>query len=297
MTALRQRMIEDMRLRGFAKTTQRSYIHYVAEYAKYFGRSPAELDLDAVRQHTLYLLEDRKLSAESINVSVSSLKFLYRVTLEMPWRDEDFPPRQPVPVKVPTVLSTQEVWAFLEAIAGVRYRTIAMLCYGAGLRIEEAVSLKIANIDSARMVLHIEHGKGDQPRLAMMSPRLREALRAYYRMRRPPGPWLFPGWRTDGHVSQGAVQQAFRDALALTGLAKRVTPHALRHSFATHLLESGEDIRVIQVLLGHRRIDTTARYTAVTPGRLGRTNSPLDQLMPVPPPAGKKRGRPKKQTS
>jgi site-specific recombinase XerD len=293
MTALRQRMIEDMQLRGFAKTTQRSYLHYVGEYAKYFGRSPAELDLDAVRQHTLHLITERKLSAESVNVSVAALKFLYRVSLEMPWRDEDFPPRQPVPYKVPTVLSAQEVWAFLEAIAGVKHRTIAMLCYGAGLRIEEAVSLKITNIDSARMVLHIEKGKGNKPRVVAMSPRLLEALRAYYRMRRPPGPWLFPGWRTEGHVRQGSVQQACRDALALTGLTKRVTPHALRHSFATHLLESGEDIRVIQALLGHQRIDTTARYASVTPARLAKVSSPLDALYRP----AVKRGRPKKQSS
>ena len=292
MTALRERMIEDMQLRGLAKTTQRSYVHYVTEYAKYFRRSPEALDLDAVRQHTLHLLQERKLSAESINVSIAALKFLYLVTLEMPWRAEDFPARQPVPVKVPTVLSPQEVWEFFEAIAGVKYRTIAMLCYGAGLRIAEAVSLKVANIDSRRMVLHIEHGKGNQPRLAAMSPRLLEALRAYYRMRRPPGPWLFPGWRTEGHLNQSSVQQACRDALALTGLSKRVTPHALRHSFATHLLESGEDIRVIQMMLGHRRIDTTARYAAVTPARMARTTSPLDQLMP---PAQQRRGRPKKQ--
>lgn len=292
MTALRQRMIEDMQLRGFAKTTQRSYVHYVSEYARYFRRSPAELDLDAVRQHTLHLIQKRKLSPESINVSLAALKFLYRVTLEMPWRDEDFPCRQPVPQKMPTVLSPQEVWEFFEAVTGVKHRTIVMLCYGAGLRIAEAVSLKTVNIDSARMVLHIEKGKGNKPRVVAMSPRLLEALRAYYRMRRPPAPWLFPGWRTDGHVSQGSVQQACRDALALTGLRKRVTPHALRHSFATHLLESGEDIRVIQALLGHQRIDTTARYASVTPARLAKVTSPLDRLMPAVAP---KRGRSKKQ--
>jgi site-specific recombinase XerD len=292
MTALRQRMIEDMQLRGLAKTTQRSYIHYVAEYAKYFRRDPAALDLDAVRQHTLHLIEKRKLSAESINVSLAALKFLYLVTLEMPWRDDDFPCRQPVPQKMPTVLSPQEVWEFFEAVAGVKYRTIALLCYGAGLRIAEAVSLKIDNIDSARMVLHIEKGKGNKPRVVAMSPRLLAALRAYFRMSRPPQPWLFPGWRIEGHACQGSVQQACRDALALTGLRKRVTPHALRHSFATHLLESGEDIRVIQALLGHQRIDTTARYAAVTPARLAKVISPLDRLMPAVAP---KPGRPRKK--
>jgi len=214
------------------------------------------------------------------------------VTLEMPWREEDFPKRQPVPAKVPTVLSPQEVLEFFNAIAGVKYRTVVMLCYGAGLRISEAVALKVSNIDSARMVLHIENGKGNRPRLAALSPRLLAILRAYYRAVRPPAPWLFPSCRSDTHITQGSVQGACRDAVQRSGLTKRVSPHSLRHSFATHLLESGEDIRVIQALLGHQRIETTARYAAVTPARLAQVVSPLDALTVAP---ARKRGRPKKQ--
>ncbi len=301
MTALRQRMIEDMRLRGFSPATQRSYVHYVSEFANYFHLSPSQLDLEAVRQHALHLVEEKRLSPESVNASIAALKFVYLVTLEAPWRPQDFPPRQPVPMKVPTVLSPQETLQFFDAIAGVKNRAIVTLCYGAGLRISEAVAVRISDIDSARGLIHIPNGKGALARNALLSPRLLEILRAYYRCVRPQGEWLFPSWRKDKHVSPGSVQQACRDAVQQTGIAKRITPHTLRHSFATHLLENGEDIRVIQALLGHRRIDTTARYAAVTPARLAKTTPPLDQLDPPasqPPqtqPPARQRGRPRKQ--
>ena len=294
MTALYQRMVEDMQLRGLAATTQRSYLHYVTCFADFYGVSPEHLDLEAIRQYTLTLLNEAHLSPESVNCFLAAVRFLYLVTLEMPWRQEDFPARQPVPVKVPTVLSPQEVLLFFDAIAGVKYRTIVMLCYGSGLRISEAVALKIGGIDSARMVLHIENGKGNRPRLAALSPRLLAILRTYYRAVRPPAPWLFPSWRSDAHITQGSVQRACRDAVQQAGLTKRVSPHALRHSFATHLLESGEDIRVIQALLGHQRIETTARYATVTPARLAKVVSPLDRLTASP---ARKPGRPAKPTS
>ena len=224
MTALQQRMIEDMQLRRLATTTQRSYLHYVTDFAKYYWVSPERLDLEAIRQYMLVLVNEAKLSPESVNCFLAAAKFLYLVTLEMPWREDDFPQRQPVPVKVPTVLSQDEVLRFFEAINGVKYRTVAMLCYGAGLRISEAVALKIAGIDSARMVLHIENGKGNRSRLAMLSPRLLSVLRAYYRAVRPQNVWLFPSWRPDTHISQGSVQDACRDAMHQSGLVKRVTP-------------------------------------------------------------------------
>jgi site-specific recombinase XerD len=188
---------------------------------------------------------------------------------------------------------------FFDAIAGVKNRAIISLCYGAGLRIGEAVAVKIADIDSARHVIHIPNGKGKLPRNAILSPRLLEILRAYYRSVRPQGEWLFPSWHSGKHVTTASVQQACRDAVEHSGLSKRITPHTLRHSFATHLLENGEDIRVIQALLGHRRIDTTAHYAAVTPARLAKTQPPLDQLPAATPPASpappRKRGRPRKQ--
>ena len=174
-----------------------------------------------------------------------------------------------------------------------------MACYGAGLRISEAIALKIADIDSARMVLRIEHGKGGDARFAILSPRLLAVLRTYFRILKPAGDYLFPSWRPDTHLSAGCIQQACRDATRQSGIGKRISPHVLRHSFATHLLENGEDIRVIQTLMGHRRIDSTARYASVTPALRARTKGPLDALtMPVQAPMAapkKKRGRPRKQ--
>src|SRR5260221_491596 len=288
MTPLRQRMIEDMQLRNFATTTQRSYIHYVADFAKHFNRSPQDLDLEAVRQYQLYLTQERKLSPESINTFVSAVQFLYLVTLDMHWDKHDFPRARP-DLKLPVVLAPDEVQCFLGQVTGVKHRAVLLTCYGAGLRISEAVSLKPSNIDSHRMLIRVEHGKGGKDRYVMLSPCLLEILRAYWRILRPTGDWLFPSWRPLKHLSAGAMQTACRDAWRRSGLSKRVTAHVLRHSFATHLLERGTDTRIIQVLLGHSRLETTARYTAVSPATIGATASPLDQLLKPTV----KRGRPK----
>jgi site-specific recombinase XerD len=278
MTPLRQRFIEDMQLRGHAPTTQRSYTHYVADFAKFYNISPEHLDLEAVRQYELHLLNEKKLSPESINSFVSSVQFLYTVTLEMPWGKESFP-RVRRPQKLPVVLSPAEVARFLAQITGLRNRAALMTCYGAGLRISEAVALKISDIDSQRMLLRVAEGKGRKDRYVMLSPRLLGVLRAYYRAARPGQDWLFPSWRSGRHMTSSVLSQACRDAARKCGLTKRVTAHTLRHSFATHLLENGTDTRVIQVLLGHSRIDTTARYTAVAAHVVARTPSPLDALV------------------
>jgi integrase/recombinase XerD len=278
MTPLRQRMIEDMCLRNFAGTTQRSYIHYVAAFAKYFNRSPQELDLEAVRQYQLHLSQERKLSPQSINTFVSAVQFLYLVTLEMPWDKHDFP-RARLEEKLPVVLAPDEIQRFLDHVSGVKHRTVLLTCYGAGLRISEAVALKPSDIDGKRKLIRVAHGKGGKDRYAMLSPCLLEVLRTYYRILRPAGEWLFPSWRPLRHLTAGAVQTACREAWQHSGLAKRVTPHMLRHSFATHLLERGVDTRVIQALLGHSRIDTTGRYIAVSPTTISATASPLDQLL------------------
>ena len=277
---------------SFATTTQRSYIHYVAEFAKYFNRSPEELDLEAVRQYQLYLAQDRKLSPQSINTFVSAVQFLYLTTLEMPWEAKDFP-RARLEQKLPVVLAPEEVQTFFGHVAGVKYRAVLLTCYGAGLRISEAVAVKHFDIDNKRMLLRVEHGKGGKDRYAMLSPCLLEVLRAYFRILRPAKPWLFPSWRPHLHLSAGAVQTACREAWQRSGLSKSVTPHALRHAFATHLLENGVDSRVIQALLGHRRIDTTARYTAVSPATISATKSPLDLLLKPAPgkPAKSKRAK------
>lgn len=290
MTPLRQRMIEDMRLRNFSPETERSYIHYIADYAAYFKTPPEQLGPEAIREFQLYLTEQRKLSAESVNCFTSAAKFLYQTTLEMPWSNAHFV-RARVAHKLPVVLTATEVAEFFAAVGILRHRAVLMLCYGAGLRISEAVSLKPADIDSRRMLIRVEQGKGAKDRYVPLSPRLLEVLREYYRRQRPAGPWLFPAVKSQRHVSATTIQQVCRDSAALAGFAKRVTAHMLRHSFATQLLENGTDIRVIQVLLGHKRIDTTARYTQVSPARIAATQSPFDNLPALVAPQ-RKRGRP-----
>jgi integrase/recombinase XerD len=280
MTPLRQRFIEDMQLRGLAPTTQRSYLHYVSEFAKFYKTSPEHLDLEAVRQYELYLLHEKKLSPESINTFVSAVQFLFLVTLEMPWGKECFP-RVRRPDKLPVVLSPEEVSRFLENIGYLHHRAALMLCYGAGLRISEAVAVKISDIDSQRNLIRIEQGKGKKDRYVMLSPRLLAVLRAYYRAARPKE-YLFPTWREGHHMTSSALGFACRNAAKNAGIPKRITAHTLRHSFATHLLENGTDIRVIQVLLGHSRIETTARYTRVGAQVVAGTPSPLDALVPQP---------------
>jgi site-specific recombinase XerD len=283
MTVLRKRFIEDMRLRGLAPATQRSYLHYVTQLAEFYHCSPDRLDREAIRQFELYLLQERRLSPESINTFLSAVQFFYLVTLEMPWGKDCFP-RLRRPQRLPVVLSPEEVERFFRHVPGLKYRAALMCCYGAGLRILEAVALRVSDVDSARGVLRIRHGKGGKDRYALLSPRLLAVLRAYWRALRPRGEFLFPSWRQGRHLSAGALSQACREAAQLSGIAKRITAHTLRHSFATHLLEAGTDTRVIQALLGHRRIDTTARYAQVSVPLLAATRSPLDALPHAAPP-------------
>jgi len=289
MTPLRQRMLEDMQLRNFSAGTQRSYIHYVSEFATYYHTSPDRLGLDEVRNYQLYLIEQRRLSPQSVNCFVAAARFLYRVTLEMPWTDDYFT-RMKVPIKVPVILTAAEVETFFRHIGIPQYRAVLMLCYSSGLRISEAVSLTLGDIDSQRMLLRVQHGKGGKERYTILSTRMLAVLRAYWKIHRSTY-WLFPGWKKGTHVRPATIQDACRQAAQLAGIAKRVTPHTLRHSFATHLLENGTDTRAIQVLLGHSSIETTARYISVTPQSITRIASPLDQPPPKP---GKKRGRRRK---
>ncbi len=296
MTPLRRRFIEDMLMRGLAPTTQRSYIHYVEGFAKYYNKSPEFLDLEAIRQYELYLLEERKFSPCSVNSFVSSVQFLYLVTLEMPWGKEHFP-RVRVGHKLPVVLSPEEVSLFFHHIPSLKHRAVLMLCYGAGLRISEAVSLKIGDIDSQRMLLRVEEGKGRKDRYVMLSPRLLDVLRSYFRAARPEKEFLFPSWSQSRHLTASSVSTACRDAWRRCGLTKRITAHTLRHSFATHLLENGTDTRIIQALLGHSRIETTAHYTQVAAHLVARTASPLDALVPPPKAKPKADAKPKPESA
>ena len=248
-------------------------IHYIAQFAKHFDRSPDELGVEAIREYQLHLIQERKLSPASVNCFTAAAQFLYATTLELPWSKTHFP-RQHVPGKLPVVLSPTEVAHFFKHIGVIKFRAALMTCYGAGLRISEVVNLRVEDIDSSRMLIHVRQGKGAKDRYTMLSPKLLELLRLYWRFQRPPE-WLFPAIKPTKHIHVSTLQQVCREAAHLAGFSKRVTAHTLRHSFATHLLE---DIRIIQSLLGHARIDTTAHYTAVTRKTVATTASPLDAL-------------------
>jgi site-specific recombinase XerD len=282
MSPLHRRMIEDMTVRNLPPATQRSYVHAVAKFARFFGRSPEKLDLEDVRAFQVHLVAGG-LSWPALNQSVCALRFLYGVTL----RQADLPERIAYarePQKLPVVLSTEEVVWFLEAVPSLKCRAALTTAYAAGLRASEVASLKVADLDSSRMVIRVQQGKGGRDRYVMLSPQLLGILRAYWRLARPPH-WLFPRHDGEHPIHPTTLNAACRSACAAAGLGKRVTVHTLRHSFATHLLESGTDIRIIQALLGHRNVNTTARYAQVATSTIGGTPSPLDHLrLEVTPP-------------
>jgi len=283
ISPLRRRMIEDMTVRNLSPATQRSYVHAVAKFARFFGRSPETLDLEDVRAFQVHLVAGG-MSWPALNQTVCALRFLYGVTL----RQADLPERIPYarePQKLPIVLGADEVVRFLEAVPSLKSRAALTTAYAAGLRASEVASLKVADIDSSRMVIRVELGKGGRDRYVMLSPQLLDILRAYWRLARPPH-WLFPRHDGEHPIHPATLNAACRSACAAAGLGKRVTVHTLRHSFATHLLESGTDIRIIQALLGHRNVNTTARYAQVATSTIRGTPSPLDQLrLEVTPPS------------
>src|SRR5665213_49898 len=287
MTPLRRRMLEDMQLRNFTPETQRNYLHHIKGLAQFYQTSPEQLDLEDIREYQLHLLNERRHSAPAVNQFVSAVRFLYQVTLDTTWPEKALP-RIRVPHKLPVVLSPAEVDAFSHHVGTLRYRAALMTAYGAGLRVSEVVRLKISDIDSARGLLRVEQGKGKKDRYAMLSPRLLKAMRAWWKVERPKD-WLFPGSKPGCHMDPAMLQLVCGQAAQLAGIAKRVRVHTLRHSFATHLLEGGEELRVIQELLGHTCIDTTARYAQVSPRLVSVTRSPLDQLGRKPRTPARKR--------
>lgn len=282
LSPLRRRMIEDMTVRNLSPATQRSYVHAVAKFSRYFNRSPDRLGLEDVRAFQVHLVSTG-ISWNALNQIVSALRFFYGVTLghaEVPERIA----YARLPRKLPVVLSADEVVQFLEAVPSLKCRTALTTAYAAGLRASEACHLKVPDIDSGRMVVRVEHGKGGKDRYVMLSPQLLGILRTYWRLARP-GYWLFPGRNNDRPIDPQVLHAACRSACAAANLTKKVTVHTLRHSFATHLLENGTDIRIIQVLLGHNNLSTTARYTQVATATIGKTISPLDRLrLEVVPP-------------
>jgi len=281
VSPLRRRMLEDMAMRGLREDTQRDYVRSVKNFANFLGRSPDTATADDVRRYQVHQHESGA-QPPTINSSVSALRFFFTITLDRP----DLSRRLLVirhPRKLPDVLSVEEVARLLEAAPGAKYKAALGTAYGAGLRVSEVASLKIDDIDSKRMLLRVEQGKGRKDRNAMLSPQLLNLLRLWWSEGRRrnvilPHGWLFPGQNRTDPISTRQLHRAVHEAAERAGIRKRVSPHTLRHSFATHLLEQDVDIRVIQVLLGHSKLDTTALYTRVATRMIRAVTSPLEKL-------------------
>ena len=262
MTPLRQRMTEDMQVRNLALNTQTSYVQQVSLFARHFNKSPELLGPEDIRTYQVFLTNEKKLAPGSVLITVSALRFLYKVSLKKDWSFEDMIPTAKKPQRLPVILSPEEVLQFLSSVGSTKHRAILTTCYAAGLRISEAVHLKPVDIDSQRMVIRVEQGKGQKDRYVMLSPQLLELLRDWWRVGQPEG-WLFPGRVLGAPLTTRQLNRACHAAAQEAEINKRVSLRTLRHSFATHLSEQNIDIRVIQVLLGHATLDTTALYIRV----------------------------------
>ena len=280
-------MTEDMQVRNLALNTQTSYLQQVSLFARHFSKSPEALGPEEIRAYQVYLTNEKKLAPGSVLIAVAALRFLYKISLKRDWPFDDVIPAPKKPQRLPVVLSPEEVLQFLSCVRGTKHRAILTACYAAGLRISEAIRLKPTDIDSQRMVIRVNQGKGQKDRYVMLSPKLLEILRSWWRVNKP-GHWLFPSDIPGRHISKDAVEQACQKARRISGIRKVITPHSLRHGFAVHLLESGTDVRTIQLLLGHRSLATTARYLRIATTKVCSTSSPLDLLphpVPIDPPA------------
>ena len=284
MTPLRQRFLHDLQLRNYSPRTLETYLSHVVRFARHFGRSPEQLGAEEVRLYQLYLLQQRHASWSVFNQAVCALRFLYRVTLRAPF-PIDMIPYGKRPRTLPAVLSRAEVAQLFALVPQPLERLILQTTYACGLRASEVLGLRVADIDSSRLLLWVRHGKGNKDRAVPLSPALLQALRAHWQRLRPTT-WLFPGQTPSGQRSLEALQRVCRCAVAAAGFTKKVSLHTLRHSYATHLLEAGVDVVTIQRLLGHRDLQTTARYLHLTAPRLAQTPGLLESLPaagPVPP--------------
>ena len=275
ISPLRRRMIEDMTVRNFASKTQHDYIRAVTKLARFLGRSPDTATAEDLRRFQLHLTENR-VGAPTINFTVTVLRFFFTITLD---RADAIKHLTFVrePRKIPVVLSLEEVARLLEAAPGPKYKAALAAAYGAGLRVSEVATLKVSDIDSERMMLRVEQGKGHKDRHAMLAPQLLELLRDWWRIARPQV-WLFPGQNPVNPMTTRQINRACHAAADMARITKRVSPHTLRHSFATHLLEQNTDIRMIQVLLGHAKLETTALYTHIATNTIRAVMSPLERL-------------------
>lgn len=275
MGELRDRMIRELQLRHFAPRTHKNYLGVVSRLAKHYGIAPDQLSAKQVQDYLVHLITERRLEWNTINVVVSGLKFFYRQVVKRPSIVLAIPPRRR-PRHLPEVLSAEELLRVFAAAAKPKERALLMTTYGGGLRVSEVIRLQVTDIDSQRRMIRV-HGKGDRDRYTLLSQRLLEELRAYWLIERP-RPWLFPGHRPSRPLHDNRAREMFNRAKARAGISKRGSIHMLRHSFATHLLEAGVDLRTIQVLLGHASILTTAIYVHLTPKTRAATRSPLDLL-------------------
>jgi integrase/recombinase XerD len=280
MGKLHDQMKEDLLLKAYSPHTQRAYLGCARHFARHYMRSPQEMGGQEVRDFLLHLLRDRNASPATQDMYVSALKFLYVVTLKRPEvvKDLSHPKR---PKTLPVILSPEEVLRVFAAIRSVKYKAIIAAAYAAGLRISEVCSLSVSDIDSQRMRIHIRSGKGKKDRYVMLGESLLVLLRQYYQAVRPQGEYLFPGQKPQSHISTTAVSSVLRKVIRETSLAKKVSMHTFRHCFATHLMEAGTDIRILQVLLGHSSIRTTLRYTHITDRLVQKLVSPLDLIQPA----------------
>jgi len=275
-------MIDDMSLRNMAALTQAAYVRAVKNFSKHFGKSPDKLTFEDVRQYQLSLV-GRGLGPQAINQIMCALRFFYKTTMGIRDAHDHIPlARRSDPL--PAILSREEVGRFLQAAHSVKYRAAFATIYAAGLRVSELTSLTVKDIDSARMVIHVRQGKGRKDRYVMLSDQLLDLLRSYWKIDRP-SHWLFPGADPRRHITARQLERVCRQTAEVAGLGKTVTVHTLRHCFATHLLEQGVDIRVIQDLLGHRHLNATSRYARVAINTIRQIQSPLELLkVPVAPP-------------
>jgi integrase/recombinase XerD len=280
VTHLRQQMLEELQRRNYSQSTVRSYIHAVGDFARYFHRSPERLGPEHIRQYQAYLFRERKLSPGTIEGRTAALRFLFVKTLRRSYLPDHipFPKRQR---RLPTILGQQEVARLIDAASNLMHRTMLMMLYATGLRRAELCHLTVSDIDSKRMVIHVRQGKGGRYRDVLLTPKLLETLREYWRWMKPKT-YLFPGtvkgWRADVPITEKIVWQAVNEATKSAGITQHVSPHTLRHCFATHMLEAGADLRTIQVLLGHAKLAHTTIYLHLSRRHLQAIPSPLEAI-------------------
>jgi len=277
MGKLREQMKMDLKLKGYSPKTQAAYLGYMKKFVRYFGRSPAKMGEEEIREYLYHLVTERDLGDSSINSAYSALKFFYKTTLCRDWNVAKIP-RRKTEKRLPVVLDGSEIKQLLAVTTNLKHRALLMTTYSAGLRVSETAHLKVCDVDSKRMQLRIAQGKGKKDRYALLSPVTLNLLRDYWRQYRPFS-WLFPGRLPESPISTRSIQKVFKDAKRKAGIKKPATVHTLRHSFATHLLEAGTDIYRVQKLMGHTSPKTTTIYIHLRRQDLLKVISPLDSLM------------------